>query len=120
MGLLDEYRDRLAGVETVRTDLVMEIIDAAEAEIAEAHGEYTIAQAMERSGRSRSWFERRLEKWARNGLARKPGRDWLIKAAAVPGRPRAASAEPAEGFDPAASDDEILRRLAAEDRQSKN
>jgi integrase len=116
MGFLDEYRERLEGVETVRAELVIEILDVAEAELKEAHGEYTIAQAVERTGKSRSWFERRLETWAANGLARKPGRDWLIKAAALPNRRR----PPWEGFDPAQSDDEILRQLAADDRHLAN
>lgn len=102
---LEEYRRRLAGVETVRRELVEEILDVAEAELDSAHGEFTISQAVAMSGRSRSWFERRLERWEERGLARKPGRDWLLKAAVIPRR----AGE--RGFDPRLPADEIARRL---------
>lgn len=115
---VEQYRERLEGVETVRVDLVHEILDVMEAELEEAHGEYTIDQAVEMSGRSRSFFERRLDDLEERGLARKPGRDWLIKAAAIPDRER--KSLPGDGFDEDASDDEILRRLAEDDRRSVN
>lgn len=102
---LEEYRERLEGVETVRRELVEEILDVAEAEIEAAHGEFTISQAVAISGNSRSWFERRLDRWAEQGLARKPGRDWLLKAAVIPRKPGK------RGFDPRLPADEIARRL---------
>lgn len=111
---LPEYRSMLEplGQGTVPAALALEIIAAAEAEIEQAQGEFTIAQAVERSGRSRSWFERRLARWAAIGLARKPGVEWLVKAAAIPAR----TAQNPHGFDPSLPDAAILGALAADDR----
>jgi hypothetical protein len=107
---LQQYREKLKGVETIRAELALEIIDAAEAEIEQAHGEYSLAQAVGLSGRSRSWFERRLPQWNKQGLARKVGRVWLIKRAAIPARKRAR-----KGFDPKLEVDAIVQALADED-----
>lgn len=111
---LPEYRKLLEDVRegTIPAYLALEILAAAEAEIERAQGEFTIAQAVERSGRSRSWFERRLARWAEQGLARKPGVEWLVKAAAIPPR----SVVHPHGFDPALPDAAILGALAADDR----
>lgn len=109
MRSLVEYRETLEriGDGTVSTDFAREIIDAAVAEIRAAHGEYTITQAVEMSGRSRSWFERRLNDFRMYGLARQlPNGMWLLKAAALPGREHEGS-----GFDPALDVDEIARRV---------
>lgn len=112
MSRLDEYRDTLERVRggTVPTGLALEILDVAEAELEHAHGEYTLAQAMEMSGRSRSYFERRLPRLAREGLARKPGREWLIRRAAIPGKPEASD----EGFDPDMPVEDIVSGLLAD------
>lgn len=111
MNSLQQYREKLEGVETIRAELALEIIDVAEAEIEQAHGEYSMAQAVGLSGRSRSWFERRLAAWNRQGLARRVGRVWLIKRGAIPMRQRAA-----KGFDPTLEIDAIVDALADEDR----
>ena len=112
MRSLQEYRDTLdkIGAGTVSADFAREILDAAEAELEEARGEFTLAQAMEKSGRSRSYFERRMPDLAARGLARKPGREWLLKAAAIPAR------EVHGGFDPALSVNELVDALDDLDR----
>lgn len=109
MRSLTEYRallERLRGG-TVPVDTALDIIEAAEREIQLAGGEVTLRQAMLRTGRSRSWFEARLPGWQEMGLARKPGRDWLIKEAALPER-REAEAGP---FDEALSPEELAERV---------
>lgn len=100
---LQEYREDLARIDggTVPVAYAREILEAADAALREAEGEYTLAQAMERSGKSRSYFERRVRRWTAEGLARKPGREWLLKAAAIP--PRVVHG----GFDPSLSADEV-------------
>lgn len=87
MRSLTEYRALLEPMKggTVPAEFALEIIHTAEAEIEVARGELSIAQAMERSGRSRSYFDRRVPEWARTGDARQVGRVWLIRAAVVPG-----------------------------------
>ena len=102
-----DYRRRLEGVATVEVGLVREILDAAERELEQAHGEFTLAQAVYMSGRSRRWFERRLPALTEQGLARKPGRVWLLKRAAIPARQEAGA------FDETLSADEIADRLLA-------
>lgn len=114
---LEHYRNQIAalaeaGAGSVSLGFAEELYQAAVAELEQAHGEFTIAQAVEKSGRSRSWFERRLAGWAEEGLARKPGTEWLLKAATIPPR---LSADP-HGFDPGLSDDAILARLAEDDK----
>lgn len=110
---LADYRETLERVRggTVPATLALEILDVAEREIERVHGEHTLTDAMAMSGRSRSWFERRLPEWERQGLARRAGRIWLVKHGVIPHR----ELEVAAGFDPATSDDEILRRLRASD-----
>lgn len=111
---LARYRETLEQVRggTVPAELALEILDAAEQEIAHAHGEYTLAQAMAMSGRSRSWFERRLPDFEARGLARRAGRVWLLKRAAIPER----ATFDRDGFDPGVSDEDILRRLRERDQ----
>src|SRR5690606_23474767 len=113
MRSLTEYRAQLEPMEggTVPVALALEIIHAAEAELEEARGELSIAQAMERSGRSRSYFERRLEGWAKTGDARRVGRVWLMRAAVVPGRDTADA-------DMDASPEDIVASLDRLDRAS--
>lgn len=113
---LEAYRDTLEriGTGTVSVDFAREILDVAESELEEAHGEYTLAQAIQMSGRSRSYFDRRLERWAADGLARKPGREWLIRRAVIPAPPAVTE----EGFDPSTPEDEILRRLDEDDQRT--
>lgn len=106
---LQEYRDRLNGVATVSVELVREIIDVAEAEIETAHGEFSLSQAVGISGRSRSWFERRLPTWQIQGLARKVGRVWLLKRAIIPSRRQTARG----AFDPSTPNDSIIDSLLA-------
>lgn len=107
--VLTRYRETLEQVRggTVPAELALEILDAAEQEIAHAHGEYTLSQAMAMSGRSRSWFERRLPDLEARGLARRVGRFWLLKRAAIPER----ATYSRDGFDPGVSDEDILRQL---------
>ncbi len=114
MRSLSEYRDMLESIDggTVPVAFAAEILDAAESEIHSAHGEYTLLQAMERSGRSRSYFERRIASLAARGLARKPGREWLLRAAAIPSR------EVHGGFDPSLSPNELADALDLLDRAS--
>lgn len=116
VAVLSRYRETLERIRggTVPAELALEILDAAEAELAHAHGEYTLTQAMAMSGRSRSWFERRLPDLEAQGLARRAGRIWLLKRAAIPERETFARG----GFDPAASDEEILRRLREHDEEA--
>lgn len=108
MTSLTEYRQTLERIRagTVSIEFAREILDAAEAEIQERSGEFTITQGVELSGRSRSWFERRLPLLVQQGLARKVGTAWLLKGAAIPAR-RAEGDE----FDPMLDADEIARRL---------
>jgi len=101
--------ERLEGG-TVPVATVLEIIQLAEDELSQARGEFTLTQAMEMSGRSRAWFERRLPEWVQKGMARRPGRDWLIKGAVIPLRE---STLPRHGFDPRLSDEQIMARLRA-------
>ncbi|HET7321677.1 MAG TPA: hypothetical protein VFI96_04210 [Longimicrobiaceae bacterium] len=103
MRSLPEFRQMLERLKggTIPAELGLEIIAAAEEEIEQAVGEFTLAQAMERSGKSRSYFQRRLSTWAAQGLARRPGREWLLKAAVIPRR------EVHGGFDPSLSADEV-------------
>lgn len=112
MRSLTEYKAMLESLKggTVPAELALEMLAVAEEEIEQALGEYTLTQAMEKSGKSRGYFERRLEKWAAQGLARKPGREWLLKAAVVPSRVVHG------GFDPALSDADILAELARMDQ----
>lgn len=104
---LPEYRAMLETMKggTVPAELALEIVQAAEDEVRLAHGELTIAQAMERSGKSRSYFERRVQRWAESGMARKPGREWLIRVAVIPSR------EVQGGFDPSLSANELADAL---------
>lgn len=83
---LAEYRKLLEEMEggLVPARFALDIVLAAEAELQSGAGECTVRQAMRDSGRSRSWFERRLPAWAAQGLARKDGGIWLLKRAAVP------------------------------------
>ena len=108
---ISEYRTLLERVDggTVPARLALEIVDAAEKELDAAHGEYTVSQAMHMSGRSRSWFERRLPEWRKQKLARRVGRVWLLKRGAIPIK-RAGD----EGFDVSLSPEEVARRLLAE------
>lgn len=112
---LDDYKRRLQGIEggTIPVSLALEIVAAAEREVETRAGELTISQAVERSGRSRSWFERRLEGWKVTGLARQMESGvWLLKAAALPDRPHSHP----DGYDTALSDEDILAELRADDR----
>jgi len=104
MRSLDDYRAMLESMKggTIPAELGLEIIAQARAEIEEAGGEFTLAQAIERSGRSRSYFERRARQWAAQGFARKPGREWLIKGVVIPSRVVHG------GFDPSLSADEVV------------
>ena len=114
METLDEYRETLERIGpqgTVSAAFAREIVDVAEAELEEAHGEYTIAQAMEMSGRSRAYFTRRLDRLEREGLARKPGREWLIRRAAIP--ERLANEDDGDGFEPGTPASEIADRVLA-------
>jgi hypothetical protein len=105
---LDDYRTRLDGVATVDVALVHEILDLAETEIEQAQGEYTLAQAVALSGRSRSYFERRLGVWAEQRVARKAGTVWLIRRAAIPdARPGLGPYSPDQAADQIA--DDLLR-----------
>jgi hypothetical protein len=108
---LDEYREWVEQMRggAVPAETVLEIIALAEAELLEAHGEVTLTQAVRDSGRSRSWWTRRLTSLAARRLARKSGGVWLIRAAAVPTR----ETNRGRGFDPDLSADEIARRLVA-------
>jgi hypothetical protein len=110
MRSLTEYRRLLEqiGDGTVSTAFAREILDVAEAKIQQAIGEYTLARAMEVSGKSRGWFRRRLPAWEQQGLARQmDGGTWLIKDAAVPRRKEL----PSGGVDPSLSDEEIFQRM---------
>jgi len=109
MTRLDEYREKVEAIApgTVSTDFALEILDAAVEEVEAAESEVTLPLAMERSGRSRSYFERRLPRWAAEGLAVKRGRDWFIKVSAVPPR----RADHREGYDPALPPEEIAHQL---------
>lgn len=112
MRSLTEYRamyEDMAGC-TVPVERILEVIAAAEAEVEDARGEFTLAQAMEKSGRSRSYFERRVRQWAAEGLARKPGREWLLKGSVIP--PRIVHG----GFDPSLSAEELVDELDRIDR----
>ncbi len=113
---LAEYRELLEEMRggTVAVDYVLdEIIAAAEREIARSGVELTLSQAMSLSGRSRSYFEARLAKWQEQGLARKPGRDWLISRVVVPVRRQPGG----EGLlDPDMSPEEIADILLDESR----
>lgn len=87
MNSLAEYRDILERIApgTVSTDFALEIIAAAEAELAAAGQEYTIGRAMELTHRSRSWIRRRLPVWRESGLARQlEDGTCLINDAALP------------------------------------
>jgi hypothetical protein len=107
---MDEYRQTLdrIGAGTVSAEFAREILEAAEREIEARSGEFTVTQAVELSGRSRSWYERRLPDLEESGLARKVGAVWLLKAAAIPTR-RADD----DGFDPLMTPEEIANRMAA-------
>lgn len=109
MRSLTEYRETLEriGSGTVSVEFAREMLDAAEREVAKTVGEYTITQAVEMSGRSRSWFERHVERFAAEGLARKLGNVWLVKGAAIPRRGET------DAFDPAMDVDSIADRLVA-------
>lgn len=111
MRSLTDYRRMLEEIRggTIPADLGLEIIATAEAAIESAQGELTIAQAMERSGRSRSYFERRVQHWAAQGRARRLGRVWLVSATVVPGREF-------DGSDPSASPEDIVAELDRLDR----
>lgn len=113
MRSLTEYRAMLEQLKggTIPADLALEIVHAAEEAIEAARGELTLAQAMERSGKSRSYFERRVEDWSKQGMARKLGRTWLVRMAVVSSREQLQG-----GFDPATPDDEILAALERMDR----
>jgi hypothetical protein len=91
VGKLNEYREileRIGRGSTVSREFALEIIDAAETELAAAGQEYTVGRAMEVAGRSRSWVVRRLAGWAEVGLARQlDDGTWLVKDAALPARP---------------------------------
>lgn len=111
---LDEYKKRLQAIEggTIPVSLALEIVAAAEHEVETRAGEFTISQAVERSGKSRSWFERRLEGWREEALARQVAGVWFLKAAVIPTR---AHSDP-DGYDPSLSDDTILAELRADDQ----
>lgn len=112
---LSDYRETLEriGAGTVSTAFALEIIEAAEAEIAAAGQEYTVGRAAEVSGRSRSWVVRRLTNWSEDGLARQlDDGTWLVKDAALPPRPHV----PGGGIDLSAPvgafADKLLRRAS--------
>lgn len=108
---LEEYRRSLELVQggTIPVALALEIIDQAEEEIETRAVALTLQEAMDVSGRSRSFFERRLAGWLRDGTARKRGGRWFIDRAVVPYR----SGKPREGFDPSMPTDQIADRLLA-------
>jgi hypothetical protein len=113
MRSLTEYRETLEqiGAGTVSTAFALEILAAAEAEIAAAGQEYTVGRAMEVARKSRSWVRRRLPTWRDRGLARQlEDGTWLIKDAALPAR----KAVPSGGIDLSAPvgsfADKLLRR----------
>ena len=70
-------------------------------------GELTMQQAIEASGRSRSWIAKRVRGWAAQGLARQVGNAWIISPAALPKK----SGKRAERRDLSA--DERARQLLA-------
>lgn len=107
---LTKYRESLEAIRggTIPVDFALEIIEAWEADVQLAAGEYTITRAMEISGKSRGWFARRLEDWAKRGLARRlDNGTWLVSEAAVPRR----RTLPSGGFDPSLGASEIARRI---------
>lgn len=109
MTTLERYEATLTQVGeqgTVSVAFAREILAAAREEIEQRAGEFSVTQAVEISGRSRSWFERRLPEWQETGLARKVGALWLLKAAAIPAR-----TEGVHGFDPRLGAEAIGRRL---------
>lgn len=112
MAGLREYRDKLAGLEggTVPTALALEIIDAGLQEVAAAETEYTLTDACALSGRSRSFFERRLAMWEAQGLARRSGRTWLLKRGTIPARRRGVLVG-GRGYDPALTPEELADAL---------
>lgn len=114
MSTLAEYRETLQriGAGTVSVDFALSVIQAAEREIATAAAEYTLTQAVARSGRSRGYFEARLARLVELGLARKPGRDWLLKAAAIPSRESAVRGPVDEGLGADEIADLVLGRVA--------
>jgi hypothetical protein len=109
---LDDYRKTLEqiGGGTVSVEFVRAVLEAADAEIEARSGEFTVTQAVEISGRSRSWFERRLRGMERDGLARQlaPHGVWLLKGAAIPSR-----GSVTRGFDPRLDENTIADRLVA-------
>lgn len=112
MRSLTEYRETLERVRggTVPVDLALEIVDAWERDAERSAGEYTITRAVELSGKSRGWFRRRIDDWARQGLARQlSDGTWLVKDAAVPIRRRL----PSGGVDPSLSDEDIYAQLVS-------
>lgn len=109
MKTLTEYEQTLEkiGSGAVSIEFAREILEAAKAELAEAGGEFTITQAVELSGRSRSWFERRLPELAAAGTARQlPGGLWLLKRAAIPSRWKEG-----DGLDPALDTETLAERV---------
>lgn len=112
MRSLDEYRQTLEkiGEGTVSVAFAREILDVAEKQLEQAEAQHTIQRAMEISGKSRGWFNRRLPDWERQNLARRLGGGlWLVRDVVVPRR----RPLPSGGMDPSLSDDEIIRRLVS-------
>lgn len=110
MRSLTEYRETLEriGDGTVSVEFARGILDAAERELVQTGGELTITQAVEMSGRSRSWFERHANQLAAEGLARKLSNGmWLVKVAA------ARRASDPGAFDPGLDADSIAERLVS-------
>jgi len=108
---LAEFRRSLEMVDggTIPVSLALEIIDQAEEEIETREIALTMQEAMERSGRSRAYFERRLARWLKDGHARKRGGRWFIAAEVVPYR----SGKPGDGFDPSTPTEQIADQLLA-------
>lgn len=108
---LADYRDRLEVMDggLVPVSLALDIIDRAEEEIETRSLAITIPEAMDLSGRSRSYFERRLAGWVLAGSARKRGGRWFLNrevVAAPVGRRK-------EGFDPSTPTELIADDLLA-------
>lgn len=108
---LSDYRDRLEVMDggLVPVSLALDIIDQAEEEMESRLWALTIPEAMEVSGRSRSYFERRLAGWVKAGTARKRGGRWFLNREVVPSR----GGRSREGFDPATPTDVLADQLLA-------
>ena len=108
---LAQFKAQLQGLEggTVPVSYVLEMLETAEHEIEARKYAVTIPEAILKSGRSRSYFERRLKAWVEEDRAQKRGRQWFLDAEVVPQRKRRGSQD--EGFDPDADPAEAARLL---------